>query len=208
MEIIIVIISILLLWSIWGYFSSRVEQAEYEVVRKNKYYEIRKYPKHIVAQTTVSGDYKSSMNSGFRIVASYIFGANTRRESISMTAPVVSSNLREAGNKIAMTAPVVIGGENSNRTISFGMPKGYTIDTLPIPNDKRVEITEIPEKTFAVVRFSGYRNTDKIEKIGKKLKDKLAEDKVRVTGNISYAGYNAPWTPPWMTRNEVLVEIY
>lgn len=26
-------------------------------------------------------------------------------------------------------------------------------------------------------------------------------------GNLAYAGYNAPWTPPRMTRNEVLVEI-
>ncbi|MEI6281002.1 MAG: heme-binding protein [bacterium] len=208
MEIIIILILILILWSVWGYFSSRVEQMEYTVVKKNKYYEVRKYPKHILAQATVSGDFMSGMNSGFSIVASYIFGGNIKRESISMTAPVLSSSAKEVGSKISMTAPVIIdGGGDTSRTISFGMPRGYTMETLPIPNDKRVKLVEIAEKTFAVVRFSGYRNANKIERISKELKDKLSKDGVESIGSVSYAGYNAPWTPPWMTRNEVLIEI-
>jgi hypothetical protein len=30
---------------------------------------------------------------------------------------------------------------------------------------------------------------------------------IETIGEPFYAGYNAPWTPPWMNRNEVLVEI-
>jgi hypothetical protein len=41
----------------------------------------------------------------------------------------------------------------------------------------------------------------------KKLLAALARDKIGTQGNPSYAGYNAPWTPPWMRRNEVLIEI-
>jgi effector-binding domain-containing protein len=187
--ILIVLAVIVVLWSIWGFFGSRVEQAEYTVVRKNKNYEVRTYPRHIVAQATVSGDYTGAMNSGFSIVAGYIFGGNTKKE------------------KIAMTAPVVIAGDEGSRTISFGMPKGYTLETLPVPNDKRVQIVEIPEKNFAVARFYGYRNSSMIEKATKELKEKLVEDKIEIVGSPSYAGYNAPGTPPWMTRNEVFIEI-
>jgi effector-binding domain-containing protein len=203
--ILIVLAVIFVLWTLWGFLGSRVEQAEYTVVRKNKNYEVRTYPSHIVAQATVPGDYTGVMNSGFSIVAGYIFGDNTKKEKIAMTAPVVEKS--GISEKIAMTAPVVISGDKLNRTISFSMPKGYTLETLPVPNDKRVQIVEIPEKNFAVARFYGYRNSSMIEKATKELKEKLIEDKIEIVGSPSYAGYNAPGTPPWMTRNEVLIEI-
>jgi effector-binding domain-containing protein len=203
--ILIVLAVIVVLWTLWGFFGSRVEQAEYTVVRKNKNYEVRTYPRHIVAQATLSGDYTGAMNSGFSIVAGYIFGGNTKKEKIAMTAPVVEKS--GISEKIAMTAPVVVAGDEGSRTISFGMPKGYTLETLPVPNDKRVQIVEIPEKNFAVARFYGYRNSSMIEKATKELKEKLVEDKIEIVGSPSYAGYNAPGTPPWMTRNEVLIEI-
>lgn len=76
----IIILIVLILWSIYGYFGSRVEQAEYSVVQKEKGYEIRNYPRHIVAETTVTGSYSQSMSAGFTIVAGYIFGANTKNK--------------------------------------------------------------------------------------------------------------------------------
>ncbi len=50
-----IIIIIIVLWSIWGFFGSRVEQTDYKVIRKMSNYEIREYPEHIVAQATVEG---------------------------------------------------------------------------------------------------------------------------------------------------------
>ena len=89
-NILIVFVVVIMLWSAWGFFSSRVEQAEYTVVEKVNGYEIREYPAHIVAQTTVPGHQGDSLSAGFRIVAGYIFGGNTKKESIAMTAPVVT----------------------------------------------------------------------------------------------------------------------
>lgn len=208
MKIIIALIVILVIWSVWGYFASRVEQAEYTVLSKNSSYEIRLYPKHIVAQTTVPGDYRSGMNSGFRIVANYIFGSNTTRQPIAMTAPVVSANAEVVkGASIAMTAPVVINEDAGNQTVSFGMPKGYTMETLPIPNDDRVKLVEVPEKTIAAARFWGFRNERSVAKATAHLIANLEKDSLNTIGSVSYAGYNGPGTPPWMVRNEVLIEI-
>ena len=40
-----------------------------------------------------------------------------------------------------------------------------------------------------------------------KLLDHLPRDGIKTTGTLSYAGYNAPWTPPWMLRHEVMAQI-
>lgn len=205
----VALVVIIILWSAWGYFGSRVEQAEYTVLEQKDGYEIREYPAHIVAQTTVSGDYSESMESGFTIVAGYIFGGNMKKESIAMTAPVVAQSGAEkkTSESIAMTAPVVATTEGDSQTISFGMPRSYTLETLPTPSDSRVKIVMIPAKKYAVMRFSWYRSDARIKSMQKQLRRALARDGVVAGGSIAYAGYNAPWTPPWMTRNEVLIEL-
>jgi effector-binding domain-containing protein len=196
---------IVLLWSLVGYFSSRVEKTEYSVLESRAGYEIRLYPAHIVAQTTVKGSYKEALNSGFSIIAGYIFGGNTKKESIAMTAPVIEN--KSASESIAMTAPVMASIEGESHTIAFGMPRSYTLDTLPKPNDSRVEIVMIPEKKMAAIRFSWFRTDALVQSKRQELLGVLEKDSVSVIGEPQYAGYNAPWTPPWMTRNEVLVEI-
>ncbi len=208
MKILLIVLAIGGLWSVWGYFASRVEQAEYTVTSRTSTYEIRTYPRHIVAQTVVPGDYRSGMNSGFRIVANYIFGGNVAKQPIAMTAPVVSTSAPTAkGVQIAMTAPVVINENANSQTVSFGMPKGYTMETLPTPNDDRVRLVEVPEKTVAVARFWGFRSDRVINRSTTKLIANLAKDKIETIGSASYAGYNGPGTPPWMVRNEVMIEV-
>ena len=198
-------IGVVILWSVWGYFSSRVEQATYSVVDAKQDYEIRVYPAHIVAQTVVTGSYQKALNQGFSIIARYIFGGNTKKESIAMTSPVMEkSSLSES---IAMTSPVMATVEGESHTIAFGMPRSYTLETLPVPNDSRIQIVTIPEKKMAALRFSGMRTDARVQSKKQHLLDVLKRDNVVVTGAVQYAGYNAPWTPPWMTRHEVLVEV-
>jgi effector-binding domain-containing protein len=203
----IALVVMMLLWFLWGLLGSRVEQADYTVVKKMNGYEIREYPAHIVAQTAVQGSYGESMSKGFRIVAGYIFGGNTKKESIAMTAPVVAHKGGKTSERIAMTAPVVATSEGDSQTISFGIPCSYTLETLPAPIDSRVKIVMIPAKKYAVLRFSWHRSDARIRRMQEKLLSALARDNVGVQGSTAYAGYNAPWTPPWMNRHEVLAEI-
>lgn len=207
--ILITIVAVMALWSIWGFFGSRVEQADYSVLKRMAGYEIREYPAHIVAQTTVPGSLGESMSTGFRIVAGYIFGGNAKKESIAMTAPVVAQKGEGSpkSERIAMTAPVVATAVGGSQVISFGMPRSYTLETLPEPSDPRVKIVLVPARKYAVMRFSWYRSDARVKSMQEKLLRALARDNIAVEGSMAYAGYNAPWTPPWMTRNEVLVEI-
>ncbi len=149
------------------------------------------------------------MSTGFRIVAGYIFGGNTKKESIAMTAPVVAQKGGDTkpSESIAMTAPVIATTVGDSETISFGMPRSYTLETLPTPNDPRVKIVMIPLKKYAVMQFSWYRSDARVKQMQEKLLSLLKRDGVVAQESTAYAGYNAPWTPPWMLRNEVLVEI-
>ncbi len=203
MKLLIVAVIVFILWSIWGYFGSNVEQAQYIVLKKEQDYEIREYKARIVAQTTVEGSYDESLNKGFTIIAGYIFGGNTTQQKIAMTAPVTE----QASEKVAMTAPVLASLEGNSRVISFVMPSSYTVQTLPVPNDARVILKELPSQKIAVVRFSWFRSEERVVEMQNALLTSLVRDGVQAVGVPTYAGYNAPWTPPWMNRNEVMVEI-
>ncbi len=202
---VLIAIIVLAIWSLVGYFSSRVEQVKYTVIKKANGYEIRNYPAHIVAETIVSGTGEEALSKGFSILSGYIFGGNTKKQSLAMTAPVIAK--KEVSEKIAMTAPVIAIKEGSMQVISFGMPSSYSLSTLPVPTDPNIKLVEIPEEKVAVLSFSWYHTDFRVQNMQQELLDLLARDGIKTTGALSYAGYNAPWTPPWMLRNEVMAQI-
>ncbi|MBI4158504.1 MAG: heme-binding protein, partial [Candidatus Yanofskybacteria bacterium] len=102
--ILLVIVAILLVWTAVSYFFDRsIKTPEYTVVKKSAGYEIRSYKPYITAQVEVSGTYDEALNQGFRVLADYIFGNNTKQTGIAMTAPVTEAE----SEKMAMTAPVM-----------------------------------------------------------------------------------------------------
>lgn len=204
--ILAVIVAVLIIWSLVGYFTSNAEQAKYSVLTKANGYEIRDYPAHIVAQTVVEGVSVNgdAFNKGFSIIAGYIFGDNVKKQSIAMTAPVIAQGSSE---KIAMTVPVTGKAEGTSQVISFVMPSRYTLQTLPTPNDSRIKLIEVPEQKIAALTFSGYRTDLRFEKMRKQLFADLARDDITIIGTPIFAGYNPPWTPPWMNRNEIMVQV-
>jgi hypothetical protein len=181
------------------------EQPPYEVVGRVGDAEIRRYAPQIAAEAVVEGPVETARNEGFRRVAGYIFGDNTAKASVAMTAPVVQGREPSGGSQsIAMTAPVVqqpAGGESWS--IQFIMPSKYTMATLPQPNDPRVRLVEIPARTFAVVRFSGLGKADAVAQHEKALDAALAGSSWRAVGEPVTWYYDPPWTVPFLRRNEV-----
>lgn len=181
------------------------EQPPYEVVGRVGDAEIRRYAPQIAAEAVVEGPVETARNEGFRRVAGYIFGDNTAKASVAMTAPVVQGREPSGGSQsIAMTSPVVqqLAGAGS-WSIQFIMPAKYTMATLPQPNDPRVRLVEIPARTFAVVRFSGLGREDAVARHEKALDAALAGSSWRAVGEPVTWYYDPPWTLPFMRRNEV-----
>jgi hypothetical protein len=189
--------------SLSGTIMSRVEQPSYTVVDSWDDIELRDYPELIVAEVEVPGERKQAISAGFRLIADYIFGNNAPRQKIAMTAPVT----QQPGEKIAMTAPVSQQASGSVWRVRFIMPSGYTLETLPTPNNPDVKLVRVPAERVAAIRFSGLAGDDSISRHRKLLLERIARQGLTVHGEPTLAFYNPPWTLPFLRRNEILAKV-
>ena len=185
-----------------------IEEPKFTLLEKDKDFELRLYAPKIIAEVLVNGTLQESSSKGFRLIADFIFGNNTsqsgKSEKISMTAPV---SVEASAEKISMTAPVGVQQANDGWKVYFVMPSQYTLETLPKPNNPLVNIKQIPEQRFAMIRFSGLVNEEKMRKKVSELEKWLDSKKLKSIGNPELARYNPPWTLPFLRRNEVMLEI-
>lgn len=189
-----------------GFLGIRTEETPtYSVFTSDGDKEVRQYGERIVAKTRTRGTFRESQNEAFRILANYIFGANESRQKIAMTAPVTSAPTSE---KIAMTAPVTQAKENGEWVMTFTMPAKYTLETLPKPTDPRVQFETLPARKIAAIRYSGFWSEERNEEKARELQDWLnKEEKWRPSGAPRFAGYDPPWTLPFLRRNEMLIDL-
>jgi hypothetical protein len=169
--------------------AAKTEKQKYRVVLKQDQFEIRFYPSATMATIYSNAtDYKGLANNGFRKLARYIFGGNEQKQSISMTAPVRMS-MSEKGS-----------------TMSFVMPEKYNSGSLPIPNDKSISIEQSKPVYVASISFSGYATDAKIKLHKEQLEQILQDKHIKMTGEYSFLGYNAPYQFFGRT-NEVIIPI-
>lgn len=184
------------------------EEPKYSLIEKDGAFEVRAYDSKLIAEVVLEGEMSDATSAGFRLLADYIFGNNTapsgRSEKISMTTPVT---VEPRSEKIAMTAPVAIQSEQKGWRVWFVMPSQFSLATLPKPNNPLVVIKPIAAKRYAVVRFSGWVDDEKMQAKVKELSAWLAVKKLTSKGQPELARYNPPWTLPFLRRNEVMLEI-
>ena len=199
------ILPLALAFTFLGSPAMAIEEPAYDVLLETKHYEVRRYASYIVAEVDVDDDFKRAGNSAFRVLAGYIFGDNEPQQKMQMTAPVES---RE-GVRMNMTAPVTSQSKDGDGvfTYSFVMERKYTMDTLPKPTNRDIRLVERPERIMAVHRYSGTWSEKRYEEHEKILLDALATDRVKTRAAPVFARYNAPFTPWFLRRNEIMVEI-
>jgi hypothetical protein len=185
---------------------SGTEQVSYTVIAHlDDNTEVRRYPPQLVAETSVTApDESSARNKAFRVLFDYISGANRAQKKVAMTAPVETA----APETIAMTAPVetkVRAG--APYAMRFFLPAEYTVETAPEPTNPEVRIVEIPERTIAVLRFSGSRSADNVARHTSELDRVIAGSSWRAVGEPTTLFYDPPWTISFLRRNEVAVPV-
>ena len=190
-----------------------IEEPRFELLRTIGSIEIRKVEPHLVAETVLDeGDFDRAGNEGFRRLAGYIFGGNQvaapagGSREIARTAPV-AQRPAAASQRIAMTAPVAQREAGQGWIVAFTMPSGWTLATLPVPNDPCITLREVPARTVAALRFSGAWSE---ERFASRIAELMAG--VRAAGLTAIhepetARYDPPFMPWFLRRNEVLVEI-
>ncbi len=190
-----------------GQTAMAIEEPEYDVLLTGEDFEIRRYAEYIVAEVDVDGGMRESGNSAFRILAGYIFGNNVAGEKMRMTAPVEASAAEE-GTRMNMTAPVESQpGADGTTTYAFVMERKYTLETLPKPVDPRIRIAVRPARTMAVRRYSGTWSEANYEEHRTALLEALDAARLKPVGPPVWARYDAPMTPWFMRRNEIMIQV-
>ena len=172
------------------------EEPEYNIVKKTDVYEVRQYKKRTVAEVTYGEE-----DSGFRVLFDYISGANKGSKEVEMTIPVTQSK------EIDMTVSIIQSTTNGKMSMRFFLPKPYSKQNAPEPNDERVKIIDLPEEYFAIISYSGFASFSNFEEHHKELKAALDKDGIVTKGPPIKATYNSPFTPPFLRRNEAMYSL-
>jgi len=178
------VLSIVALALIIAFKAMAYEEANYQVVKTNELYEIRKYSDRLAVETSTS-----NQNSGFRKLFNYISGDNQMNEEIKMTTPVTEMERK------------------GNMTMQFYLPLKFDKNNVPIPSRPDVEIVNIVGGYFAVIRYSGRSSDKNFMKHKDILENELKKDDISILGPPIKATYNGPFTLPMLRRNEVMFEV-
>ncbi len=168
------------------------EMAPYEVLRTDGPYEIRRYDEMVFVSTEMKS--MDRRNGPFMALAGFINGKN------------------EAEQKIAMTTPVFMEGdeEDEGATMSFMMPREVAEAGTPAPkNGEKVEVKERALGKVVVYRYSGKPNAENRVEAVDKLRAWILENEVTLADpdEIIFAVYDGPGTPAEKRRNEVMFRV-
>lgn len=171
-----------------GWQLQRIFTAEplHEVETRRGPLEIRRYPSIRVAETVIDRTWDEALDEGFRRLAGFLFGKNA------------------AHKKLAMTTPVLGTGDNAGFKVSFVLSEN---DAIPLPEDTRIAVHDVPSRRIAVLRFSGRYDAATIEAKKRELIHALAIEGLKPRGEAYFAGYDPPSTLPLLRRNELWVEL-
>tara|TARA_B100001741_G_C16311169_1_gene485918 strand:- start:117 stop:665 length:549 start_codon:yes stop_codon:yes gene_type:complete len=178
-KILLILISILTLSS----QTMAYEEANYEKIKENKNYEIRKYSDRLVVETN------SIKGNGFNKLFNYISGNNDEKKEIKMTVPVTQEI------------------KDGNMTMQFYLPSKFNKNNVPKPSNSEIKILTIEGGYFAVIKYSGRSSDKNFIKNKNKLERELKKDSIVILSPPIRASYNSPFTLPILKRNEVMFRI-
>ena len=181
-----------------------IEEPEFQIVRSLPDIEVRQYAAYTVAEVLVAGPQGDAGNQAFPILAGYIFGKNKGERRFAMTAPVTQAAVPV---KLEMTAPVTQTATPAGYLVQFVLPKGVTVANAPEPLDARVQLREVPPTQVAVIRYSGFWSESNDSEHLSKLQTALRSAGLTWAGEPVYSRYNAPFTPWFMRRNEIWLQL-
>ena len=169
------------LWTCWGfYIIFSTDRPAYSLLQRlSSDIEIRQYEEQNWIKTRYNND-----DGSFRTLASYIFGQNKEKKSVPMTAPVITGQY-----------------------MAFILPVGLTELNAPQPDGQPIEFAYVSARQLATLRFSWLTSPERVARKIDELLSALRTHGIQTEGEPFLMRYNDPWTPPFMRRNEVAIEV-
>jgi len=184
--LIVTVVALSILTVVVGCRTSRsaYATAPFKRERSSGKFELRDYPTLTLVETSMTD---ADGNSGFGRLFRYITGRN------------------EGAQKIAMTTPVFMSADENHAAMAFVMPASLKTNQVPQPTDKSISVREVPAGHFAVLCFSGGRNTKNEAEALAQLETWMAAEGLSVLSPPVFAYFDPPWTPSFLRRNEVML---
>jgi len=161
------------------------EEASHQIIFREGPIELRRYSNLNLVQTKMKG----TEESGFMRLFRYIDGNNSSK------------------SKIAMTTPVFTSENNGERTMSFVLPAKINQEGVPVPINEAVQTIKRTSGLYVSHRYAGRRGQGAPKKIQKHLKEWIKNHDLQPQGEPFNAFYDTPWTPSFLRRNELLIEV-
>ncbi|MEL7499938.1 MAG: heme-binding protein [Planctomycetota bacterium] len=166
------------------------ESAQYNVLRTEGAFELREYPDLKIVTTSMQVGSQGEDGSFMRLFR-YISGNNEQQQKIAMTTPVFMERKEET----------------DSGQMAFVLPSDVASNVIPDPNADDVGIVTRPAGTFASIQFSGSIDEPVIEQQKAKLVQWIQQSGYTIIGEMEVAGYDAPITPGFLRRNEILFRV-
>ena len=185
------------------------ESARYSVVSSDGNFEVRDYPDLVLVSTPMRVDAQGSDGSFSRLFR-YISGDNGQQQKVAMTTPVFME--RGSQNSGDETTPNQTNGDGRQSGIqpgqmAFVVPEQVASGGAPQPGNANVELRERAGGKFAAIRFAGRMGDEALRQNEAELRQWMKQQDFAVAGPVEYAGYDPPWTPGFLRRNEILIRI-
>ena len=164
---------------------SGYEEAPHKVLIKNGNIELRSYSELQLVETSMN----PQGEGGFMRLFAYIDRGNSRSQ------------------KIAMTTPVYIQKKNNGKTMAFVLPASMHKDEVPAPTGINVKTGIRPSGAYAVYRYSGKRIDGGSKDAKRSLNEWIVKKGYRSLSEPINAYYDTPWTPPFLRRNELMIQV-
>ncbi len=185
----IVVISFIIIAG-WIIAPKFLESHNYEIIRKEKNIELRKYEGIQIIEVYEDGVRQNSLKNGFRKLIKYISSENQTKQKISMTIPVLQKK------------------DKNDKTwvVQFVLPKKFNDTNTPNPNNNQIKIKTLNLNYVVSIRFSGIVDENLLTKNTLLLREWAKKKGFQITSKPIYAFYNDPLTPGIFRRNEILLQ--
>ena len=188
-----------------GYFGwkftarNAYESAEYRVVISDGGLEVRDYADLVLVSTGMQFDAQGNDGSFSRLFR-YISGDNGEQQKVAMTIPVFMQRGGRNGSEDSET-------QQQQGQMAFVVPRQVAENGAPQPGNANVRLRDRSGGKFAVLRFSGQMEDAPLDEKENELRGWMEQQNLAAAGPVEFAGYDPPWTPGFLRRNEIMIRV-
>ena len=185
------------------------ESARYSVISSDGNFEVREYADLVLVSTAMKFDAQGSDGSFSRLFR-YISGENGQQQKVAMTTPVFMERGSEKITGEILSHEANLDGRQTRirpGQMAFVVPEQVASAGTPLPANANVKVRAREGGRFATIRFAGRMGNKALRQREKELRQWMEQQNLTAAASVEYAGYDPPWTPGFLRRNEILIRI-